>query len=100
MIISPEKNRDVVEFLAKQPRRSVLGMRVWALLLVFVDPITFDIPMFDDDIARFLDQNPDQVSLVMSTLEGFGVISRKRIRVAGMEGLGRVSSSLTLDSIL
>ncbi len=90
IMISPEQHDAVVEWLEANSRRPMKAMRLWSLLFTRVDRDTGEVLLTRDQIAERLRIGADDVSAIMSELEKVGAVSRRRERVAGMRGPGRM----------
>ena len=89
VMISPEQHDAVVEWLEANSRRPMKAMRLWALLFTALRTDTGEILLTRDEIAERLRITPEDVSSIMSELEGIDAIIRRRERVVGMRGPGR-----------
>ena len=65
-------------------------MKLWALCFKHLRTDTGEILLTREEIAEKLGQEPKRVSELMTELESFGAIIRKRMRVGGMKGPGMV----------
>lgn len=90
IMISAEQNRAVVRWLKANSRRPMQAMDLWAELFTAVDRDTGEVMLTRDQLAGLLGDTADHVSEIMGELEGIGAIIRRRERVAGMRGPGRV----------
>jgi hypothetical protein len=90
IMISAEQNRAVVRWLRDNSRRPMQAMDLWSLLFTRVDRDTGEVLLTRDQIAELVGATADTVSEIMSELEGIDAIIRRRERVAGMRGPGRV----------
>jgi hypothetical protein len=90
VMLSPSQNRIVVDYLADHSARPLVAVRLWALLFDNLRTDTGEVMLNRGEIAEKLGQHPDKVSEMMSELEAFGAIIRRRQRVAGMKGPGMV----------
>ena len=90
IMISPEQHDAVVEWLEANSRRPMKAMRLWSLLFTCVDRDTGEVLFTRDQLAERLRMPSQDVSEIMSELEGIDAIIRRRERVAGMRGPGRV----------
>jgi CRP-like cAMP-binding protein len=88
IMLSPDQNAAVVDYLASHSSRPVVAMRLWALLFQHVDSDTGAICLRRDEIAGRLGIALEDVSRVMTELQNVGAIIRHRERVAGMRGPG------------
>ena len=90
IMISAEQHDAVVEWLEANSLRPMKAMRLWSLLFTRVDRDTGEILLTRDELAERLRITADDVSSIMGELEEIGAASRRRERVAGMRGPGRV----------
>lgn len=90
IMISAEQHDAVVEWLEANSRRPMKAMRLWSLLFTCVDRDTGEVLLTRDQLAERLRMPSQDVSEIMSELEGINAIIRRRERVAGMRGPGRV----------
>jgi len=90
IMISPEQNRAVVWWLQANSRRPMQAMGLWAVLFTAVDHDTGEIMLTRDQLAEMTRTTVQTVSAIMSELEGIDAIIRRRERVPGMRGPGRV----------
>jgi hypothetical protein len=90
VMLSPDQNAAVVNYLANNSTRPIIAMRLWALCFRYLDMDTGEIMLTRDQFATSLSQEPDTISRIMSELVRFGAISRRRERIAGMRGQGAV----------
>jgi hypothetical protein len=90
VMISPEQNALVVQWLAANSKRPIVAMRMWAELFSHMRTDTGEIVLRRTEIADKLAVHEDQISEIMGELEAFGAISRKREKVAGLRGPGFV----------
>ena len=90
VMLSPEQNAIVVDYLADHSARPLVALKLWALCFKHLRTDTGEILLTREEIAEKLDQQPRTVSEMMTELEGFGAIIRRRQRVAGMKGPGMV----------
>jgi hypothetical protein len=90
IMLSPEQNAAVVNYLAEHSTRPVVAMRLWALCFKHLRNDTGEILLRRDEIAEALGQRSREVSTLMGELEVFGAIIRKTEKVAGMKGRGLV----------
>jgi hypothetical protein len=88
IMLSPDQNAAVVDYLASHSSRPLVAVRLWALLFQHVDGDTGAISLRRDEIAGRLGIAADDVSRVMGELQTVGAIIRHRERVAGMRGPG------------
>lgn len=90
IMLSPNQNRAVVRWLDTNSRRPMRAMRLWAELFTALDMDTGEVMLTRDQIATQVNLPGQDVSEIMSELETCGAIIRRRERVAGMRGPGRV----------
>ena len=90
IMISAEQNRAEVRWLKANSRQPMKDMDLWAELFTSVDRDTGEILLTRDQLAELVGETPDNVSAIMGELEGIGAIIRRRQRVPGMRGPGRV----------
>lgn len=90
IMISAEQNRAVVCWLKANSRRPMQAMDLWSLLFTRVDRDTGEVLLTRDQLAELMGDTADNVSAIMGELEGIDAIIRRRERVAGMRGPGRV----------
>lgn len=90
IMLSPTQNRAVVRWLDANSRRPMQAMRLWAELFTALDMETGEVMLTRDEIAEAVSISIRHVSDIMSELELCGAIIRRRERVAGMRGPGRV----------
>jgi len=90
IMLSPEQNAAVVDWLAANSSRPQIAMRLWAKLFSHLRTDTGEIVATRDELAELVGDNADNVSRVMGELASIGAISRRREKVAGMRGPGLV----------
>lgn len=90
IMISAEQNRAVVRWLKANSRRPMQAMDLWAELFTRVDRDTGEILLTRDQLAELVGDTVQHVSEIMGELEGIDAIIRRRERVPGMRGPGRV----------
>ena len=90
IMISAEQNRAVVRWLKTNSARPMQAMDLWAELFTAVDRDTGEVLLTRDQLAELVGVTAQHVSAIMSELEGIDAIIRRRERVAGMRGPGRV----------
>lgn len=91
VMISPQQNAAVVDYLAGNSSRPLIAMRLWALAFQHLRQDTGEIMLSREEIAHAIGEQPDNVSRIMGELVEFGAISRRRNKVAGMRGPGAVA---------
>jgi hypothetical protein len=90
VMLSPDQNAAVVNYLAAHSSRPVIAMRLWALCFRYLDIETGEIMLRRDEIASAVGEQPANVSTIIGELVEFGAISRRREKVGGMRGPGLV----------
>lgn len=90
VMMSPGQNRAVVEWLEANSLRPMKAMRLWAVLFTAVDRDTGEIMLTRDQLAEISGIAAQHVTNIMGELEGIDAIIRRRERVAGIRGPGRV----------
>jgi hypothetical protein len=90
VMLSPEQNSIVVDYLAENSKRPLVAVRLWALCFKHLRNDTGEVLLSREEIAEKLKQKADSVSELMSELVEFGAIIRRRERVAGLKGPGMV----------
>lgn len=91
VLMNADQNHAVVGWLEENSLRPMKAMRMWSVLFTAVDMETGTIMLTRDQLAKLVGISSDHVSEIMTELESIGAISRRRERVAGMRGPGRVS---------
>ena len=90
VMISPEQNAAVVDWLSRNSGRPLVAMRLWAVLFSNLRTDTGEIVQTRDELAELVGETPNHVSEIMGELATIGAISRRREKVAGMRGPGLV----------
>jgi hypothetical protein len=90
VMLSPEQNAAVVQWLADNSERPIVAMRLWSVLFNNLRTDTGEIVQTRDELADAMSVRPQEISQIMGELERVGAISRVRERVAGMRGPGLV----------
>jgi len=88
IMLSPDQNAAVVDYLAAHSSRPLVALRLWALLFQHVDGDTGAVTLRRSEIAGRLGVAADDVSRVMGELVTVGAIIRHRERVPGLRGAG------------
>lgn len=83
VMLSPEQNSDVVDWLVSHSSRPRLAVRLWAHLFRHLRRDTCEIVIAGSNsvrtaLATNLGARPEHISHVMSELENYGAISRRR----------------------
>ena len=90
VMLSPEQNAVVVEYLTANSDRPLVAVRLWALCFRHLRTDTGEIMLTREEIAEKLKQPADEISRIMGELETCGAIIRRRERVRGLRGPGLV----------
>jgi hypothetical protein len=90
VMLSPEQNMLVVQYLTANSERPLLAVNAWAVCFNHLRIDTGEIMLSRLELAEKLRAHPDEVSRVMGELVKFGAIIRRREKVAGMRGPGLV----------
>lgn len=90
VMLNPEQNLIVVDYLAKKSARPIVALRLWATCFNNMLTGSGEIVLTRDELAQGLGVAPRDVSQIMSELVEFGAISRLREPVPGQRGPGRV----------
>jgi CRP-like cAMP-binding protein len=89
VMLSPAQNISVVNYLAGYSTRPLVALRVWALCFEHLRHDSGEILLTRAEIASAVGERPENISRVMSELERFGAIIKRREKVMGMRGPGR-----------
>ena len=90
IMISADQHRAVMRWIRTESARPMDAVGVWGELFSAVDQDTGEIMLTRDQIAELVGIAAQNVSAIMGELESIGAIIRRRERVAGMRGPGRV----------
>lgn len=90
IMLSPSQNAAVVRYLAENSALPLVAVRLWALCFEHLRTDTGEVMLTRDEIAEKINQPADEVSRIMTELVECGAIIRRRERIAGMRGPGRV----------
>jgi hypothetical protein len=90
VMLSPEQNEIVVNYLAENSDRPMIAMRMWAHCFKYLHCDTGEILLSREGIADHLKINARHVSSIMSELEDCGAISRRYEKSEGSRGRGFV----------
>ncbi|WP_228124486.1 hypothetical protein, partial [Gluconobacter vitians] len=90
VMLSPEQNAIVVDYLAEHSKRPLTALRVWALCFKHLRTDTGEILLNREEIAEKIGQPSRTISEIMSELVAFKAISRTRKKLGGMKGPGMV----------
>jgi CRP-like cAMP-binding protein len=90
IMISPEQNEIVTNYLAENSDRPLVAIRLWLHCFRYLRCDTGEILLRRDEIADHLKIDAKNVSSIMSELEECGAISRKYQRIDGTKGRGFV----------
>jgi CRP-like cAMP-binding protein len=89
VMLSPEQNRAVLDWLLAHSSRPRQAVALWARLFEHMRRDTGEIALTRDELAEELGVAPPHVSRLMGELEGIGAISRRLEKIPGMRGRGR-----------
>lgn len=78
IMIEPEQNRAVIDWIMKESKRKNEAVRLWALLFENVHRDTGQIMLSRQEMADKLDITPNNVSRIMSELESINAIIKKK----------------------
>lgn len=78
VMVSPETNAAIVEWLLAHSSRPHLAVRLWSRLFLYLRHDTCEVVQTRDELAATMGVAPGEVSRVMTELEGIGAISRRR----------------------
>ena len=90
VMISPEQNDIVVNYLKNNSQQPLVAMTLWSLCFRYLYCDTGEIRLSRDEIAKHLKINAKHVSSIMSELEDCGAISRCYEKRDGAKGRGFV----------
>ena len=90
LMINPQQNAAVVGWLARHSVRKGIAAHLWAEMLTATDRDTGEVLLSRDELANRVGTRPNGITDVLGELEAIGAISRRRERVPGMSGPGRV----------
>ena len=90
VMLAPSQDRAVVAWLMANSSRKQQAVLLWSILFEHLRRDTGEIMLTRDELAYHLSDRPDNVSRIMTELEGIGAISRRRERIVGMRGPGVV----------
>lgn len=90
VMLSPEQNAAVVNWLVKNSGRPMVAVRVWAHCFEHLDYDTGEIRRSREEIAKTVGIERRDVSRIMTELAKMGAITRRREKVAGLSGPGTV----------
>jgi len=88
VMLSPAQNAAVVSWIVQNSKRPQVAVRLWAELFTAMRTDTGEITLTRDELAERVRETVQNVSTIMTELEGIGAISRRRQKVAGMRGPG------------
>lgn len=88
VMLSPDQNAAVVDFIMAHSARPMVACRLWALLFRHLRTDTGEVMMRREEMASSLSVPASDVSRCMSELVEFGAMLRVRERVAGLRGPG------------
>lgn len=78
IMIEPEQNFAVIDWIMKESKRKNEAVRLWALLFENVHRETGQIMLSRQEMANKLDVTPNNVSRIMSELEGINAITKEK----------------------
>lgn len=78
IMISPEQNRSVVNWLDEKSTQPRKALRLWALLFEYVHRETGQIMLSRQEIAEKIKMRSNDVSRIMSELESINAILKKK----------------------
>lgn len=90
VMLSPEQNAVVVDYLTQNSTRPLVAVRLWALCFKHLRNDTGEILLTREEIGEKLGIAADHVSHVMSELVKIKAIITRRERVRGLKGPGMV----------
>lgn len=90
VMLSPEQNAAVVNWLVKNSDRPMIAVRVWAHCFEHLNYDTGEICRRREEIAETLGIESRDVSRIMTELAKLGAINRRRERIGGLRGPGPV----------
>lgn len=88
LMLNPEQNLIVVNYLAENSKRPLVALRLWATAFDNLLTGTGEIVLTRSELAERLGVTPRDVSEVMTELVDFGAISRRREPTPGQRGRG------------
>lgn len=90
IMLSPQQNRSVVNYLDLHSKRPREALKLWAELFLTVRMDTGEILQTRQELAQSVGITTYDVSRIMSELEKINAIKRTRERIPGVRGAGRV----------
>lgn len=78
VMLSPDQNAAVVQFIATEAARPILSSRLWAMCFQHLRMDTGEVMLSRDQFAVALNTPGREVSRAMSELVSFGAVSRRR----------------------
>lgn len=90
VMLSPEQNDAVVNYLIDHSKRPMVAVRLWSLCFRHLRMDTGEILLTREEMGEALGVKADHVTEIMSELAEMGAISRRRERVKGIKGPGMV----------
>ena len=90
IMFSLDQHRAVMRWIRTESARPMDAVAVWGEVFSAVDRDTGEIMLTRDQIAELAGIAVQHVTNVMTELEGIGVIIKRRERIAGVRGPGRV----------
>jgi hypothetical protein len=90
IMLYPDQNRAVVEYLLTHSSRPLQAVQVWAHCFEHLDSETGEIKLRRDEIAQLAGISAKSVSTIMGELKARDAILSRRTKIAGMRGQGAV----------
>jgi len=78
IMISPEQNNAVVQWLATNSKRRIEAMQLWSMLFEYVHRETGQIMLSRQEIANKINISLNDISRIMSELESINAILKKK----------------------
>jgi hypothetical protein len=90
VMLAPEQHAAVTRWIRRHAKRPLLAYALWGELFTALRHDTGEIVLTRDELAERIGSDADTVTKIMAELESIGAISRRRERIAGVRGPGRV----------
>lgn len=90
VMLYPDQNRAVIQYLTNHSSRPIQAMNVWALCFEHLNSRTHEIMLRREEIAERLQIPIASISIIMGELKRFDAITATRISIPGMRGPGAV----------
>ena len=91
IMLSASQNAAVVGWLRHHSKRSGMALQLWAEILTGLRNDTGEVLLTREELAERVQARPTAVSEVLGELEHIGAISRRRQRLEGKQGPGRLT---------